>query len=99
METVAVDDEIQNGDVLLEDAATSSLHGQVDAKQGNDDHVQDDAGDPLIATSEADDRQDDDDGGEITVDSETTFRRHSQDGSTERPADCSHSSPPGILLA
>jgi len=90
-----VDNEIQNGDVLLEDAATSSLHGQVDPEEGDGDHVQDHAGDPLAAASEAHDRQDDDE----IVDSETTFRRQSQDGSTEPPADCSHSTPPGILLA
>jgi len=56
--------------------------------------VQDAADEPEAATDTGD-RKDGD--GEL-LESETTLQRHSKDGSTEPPANCSHTPPPGILL-
>jgi len=98
METVAVEGgEVSDGDGqrVEEASGASAVKGQVDDVVQRDDETKEQrSSDGPQPAADIGQRQDDDD---ELVQSQATIQRHSLDGSTEPPADCNHSSPPGSL--
>jgi len=100
METVAVDNEVPDGDVQREEATEnmkSPAAGQVSTEEGDGDasQVKDAPGDPETVTETTGERTDEDE----VQEPETTHRPQSLDDNTEPPAACSQSpAEPGNLL-